>query len=215
MSVVACPHCQASIPHMPDLAGQQITCGQCKQNFEMPMGVGNTPIPTTPAAPVTPSAPLPTAVQVAAAVAPSAPTSNLNIKPGQSNFRKALKQRFEPSDSIFDLFDWKFQKYVTPLIIRLTWKMVVAFFLCGLVYYLVGPEIWAELAAPRPTESLVPETEFRAPEWFFMLVKRFFQILAMILPLLWIRVVLESMIVIFNIASGISEIEQNTSGRIN
>ena len=48
----------------------------------------------------------------------------------------------------------------------------------------------------------------------FMLIQRIVMGVMMVLMLLWIRVSLESVIVIFNIACGISEIEKNTSGRI-
>jgi len=69
-----------------------------------------------------------------------------------------INQRFKLSNSILDLFDWKFQEYVTPLIIRITLKMVVAIFLCGLVYYVVGPGVWAEAGS-----SSSSGTECRMP----------------------------------------------------
>ena len=148
--------------------------------------------------------PLPTAVQVAEAV----PTSSQPLPTGQSTYRKAVSQRFESSNSILDLFDWKFEKYITPLIIRITWIIVVAGFLCAFVFFMIGPEVWARIGSDSSSSS--PGTGFRIPDWMIIIAVRVVQAMVMVIMLLWIRVILESMIVIFNIARGISNIEKNT-----
>ena len=155
------------------------------------------PLPTT-------AQPLPTAVQVAEAV----PTSSQSLPTGQSTYRKAVSQRFESSNSILDVFDWKFERYVTPLIIRITWIIVVAGFLCAFVYFMIGPEVWASIGSGSSSSS--PGTGFRIPDWMIIVAVRVVQAMMMVIMLLWIRVILESMIVIFNIARGISNIEKNT-----
>jgi len=148
--------------------------------------------------------PLPTAVQVAADV----PPANPQFPTGQSTYRKAVSQRFESSNSILDLFDWKFEKYITPLIIRITWIIVVAGFLCAFVFFMIGPEVWARIGSDSSSSS--PGTGFRIPDWMIIIAVRVVQAMVMVIMLLWIRVILESMIVIFNIARGISNIEKNT-----
>lgn len=148
--------------------------------------------------------PLPTAVQVAAAV----PPANSQFPAGQSTYRKAVSKRFESSNSILDVFDWKFERYVTPLIIRITWIIVVAGFLCAFVYFMIGPEVWASIGSG--SSSSTPGTGFRIPDWMIIIAVRVVQAMTMVIMLLWIRVILESMIVIFNIARGISNIEKNT-----
>src|SRR5262245_5148287 len=40
---------------------------------------------------------------------------------------------FKPATSIWDVFDWRFERYVTPIIIRLSWKLSVGFCLLMLL----------------------------------------------------------------------------------
>jgi hypothetical protein len=141
-------------------------------------------------------------------VAEAIPTSNQDFPSGQSTYRKTVSQRFESSNSILDLFDWKFEKYVTPLIIRITWIIVVIGFLCVFVYFMVGPEVWASIGSGSSSSS--SGTGFRIPHWMILIMVRVVQALMMVIMLLWIRVLLECMIVIFNIAGGVSNIENNT-----
>ena len=128
-----------------------------------------------------------------------------------SSYRKAVSQRFETSNSLFDLFDWKFEKYITPMIIRITWVIVVFAVFCMFVYFMIGPEVWASIGSGSSGSS--SGAGFRIPLWTIHVIVRIVQAVMMVITLLWVRVILESMIVIFNIARGISNIEKNTGPR--
>ena len=69
-------------------------------------------------------------------------------------------------------------------------------------------------AGAGASSSDVSTTEFRVPVWMIMVLQRIVVAVMMLLTLLWIRVLLEMVVVIFNIAGGVTEIEKNTRGRI-
>jgi hypothetical protein len=145
---------------------------------------------------------------VAQAVAPAQGKSGLGIKSEKSAFRRTVNQRFKPSTSILDLFDWKFEKYVTPLIVRITWILAVASTVFILTLVLLGPEIWADIMAGSGSRR--PSSKSGIPLWMLKLILRIPLVVGALWALLWTRVFLELVIVIFHIANSVASIEKNT-----
>src|SRR5262245_22993083 len=114
MTQIECPQCRAPIATVPELAGQTVSCPHCGASFVMP---GISAVPQPPPPPPLAFNPSPLA---------PAPRQNLPYRVG-----------FKPSNSLFDIFDIHFEKYVTPLIAKITWilTLVIAFFwFLGLLY---------------------------------------------------------------------------------
>src|SRR4051794_9122185 len=105
MANVICPHCNHSLAYVPTLAGQQVRCSACGNQFVM-------------SSPDEPPAPPP----VTAAPDPSRFAEQPVTLP-----RRSLAERggFEPARSILDVFDFRFERYVTPIILRFTWILAL------------------------------------------------------------------------------------------
>lgn len=146
-----------------------------------------------------------------------------NYKAGGRNlgqYQRMIANRFQTASGLLDIFDWKFEKYVTPIIVRFTW--VVCVLLAALVIVLIllvlvlvlAPELPVQGVADTPSNFNRP-SEYRfvqMPTWF---TRRVFAIgwavgsaVGIALSLLWTRALLETLIVVFNIASSLSSIDR-------
>lgn len=204
----SCPQCQQMVRFPETMAGQVATCPKCKTQFQLPTSdlpqLAPPSEPTYSYAAAAPN-PLPT-------FAPSQPSET----PPASSARKWR----EPT-SIVDIFDWRLETYLTPWILRASW--IMGLFLAAL--WLLGAcwELFTDMFGintfssgspwePRPTSSL--------PDWAYpliirvaMIIRFFFYGMIAVLGLLWLRVALEFVIVIFNIAETAKSIEQKLEER--
>lgn len=189
VSKIACPGCRAELTIDSSMVGRRVQCPSCSHQFVIPGGEKPPQIPA--AQPYVPPAP-----------AFSAPTS-------YSNF---ASKRFKQSDSIFDIIlDFRFEKYVTPWIVRITWIVVLV---VGAIMLLlqIGGDISSLL--PDGSNSRQPNFDFQPRGELVYRLVQFGQILlrysTLFIGLLWIRVVLETMIVIFHIAQSLASIDRKT-----
>ena len=198
---VHCPHCQTKFQIAHELLGRQVKCGACGKRFDTIL----------PPAPPPPPAP-PGDVELAA--------DDLSVlaKIGdnaRSRFSQTIQRRFQPATSWLDLFDWRFEKYLTPWIVRLTWIfcLAVAIFLIGVI--IVWPFLSNVDLKPNNASSNAQhdnlELRFDDPVWLqdrigyaFVRVMVFSNV---VFALLWIRVILEMVIVLFNIATTLTTID--------
>lgn len=148
---------------------------------------------------------------------------NAAAKTFQSQFDAARRAHFSSSTSIFDIFDWQFKKYLTPWILRITWAIVLAvapFVLLLLLIQIVG--IWLPDFQWSGTDGSIADDRMRRmettasaepflPFWFRIRVAgtayQIARIAGMAVSILWIRVLLELAIVLFNIATTLSSID--------
>jgi len=145
------------------------------------------------------------------------------LKTLQSQLDAARRAHFSSASSIFDIFDWRFRKYLTPWILRITWAIVLvvaSLLILLLLVQVVGiwlPDFqWSEIAASgvgdrtRHMETRTP-SETWLPFWLRIRIVRtvwqITQIAATAISILWIRVLLELAIVLFNIATTLSSID--------
>lgn len=136
----------------------------------------------------------------------------------------AVKRRFQPSNSWLDVFDWKFEKYLTPWIVRLTW--VLALVLAAISIILTARAVFVgsvsdllpkQRASPPPRieqkwEFQVPEKVSEPPMVFYRVLGFVLGVVVTIVGLLWLRVILETVIVLFNIARSLASIDRKTAG---
>lgn len=148
------------------------------------------------------------------------PLGELNLR---GTYRSAAQRTFQESKSPLDLLDWKFEKYLTPWIVRITWIAVLV--IATLWLFFVGislvlsllPEIAAsspQMPSPRYSPTPRFETGLTDSPWLWRMVARIFvavtSFVSTIIGLLWIRVLLEGAIVIFNIAKTLASIDEKT-----
>lgn len=156
-------------------------------------------------------------------------TESIGTKPGpteSSRYRKSYQSivanRFQNATGILDIFDWKFEKYVTPIIVRITWVICVVLAALAVVLVIIGlifqmlPEIQISESGSGAPDGR-PTIEYRTPEVPFWLQKRIWAIsqavgslFGIVIFILWTRVLSETVIVIFNIATSLSSIDQKT-----
>jgi hypothetical protein len=197
----SCPSCQTSLDLSKIAQGAVISCPRCGQRFQKPMT--QTMPPQSPAALPTVSAPPPL---------PGLPTKVAVKTP-----RQKLRQ-WQEANSVFDaFFDWQFQRYVTPKVVKFFWIIAVINAVLILLAPFILPALSISLVAaaqssgprmriepPPGTESVFGTgiailTMILSYAWFALMV---------IAALLWIRLILESIIVIFDISTCARSIDQ-------
>jgi len=143
-----------------------------------------------------------------------------------SSYRSAARRRFTPAQSWTDIFDWKFEKYLTPWIVRITWitclvlSAVSLLFVGGGLLMALAPEVDHSNTSRSTVEFRLPIEESggaaksgrTVPFWMMRRVwavfGAVFSTVMLILCLLWIRVILECVIVVFNISATLKEMNQ-------
>lgn len=189
-----CPNCGTPLEIGPELIGRQIKCPRCATVFQ----AGS---PT--------EEPFPFVEPVRRRTGKFHPVAKASVPR-------------ESSDSIWSILtDWKFKKYLTPKIVRVSWALAVASF--ALLMFLLVVSLIAE-AIPKHRSTRVTSRgrvevydEVQVPSMPRSTVYdaltnpisvRIFITIWAVYVLLWIRVALESVIVIFNIATSVGKIEK-------
>ena len=99
-----CPYCFRPIANAPDLAGQIVVCPHCARQLMME---------APPILPLEPSAPH-----------SPAPTSSTRHAPDVRRY--VARSRIQLADSILGIFDLGFKRYVTPIVVKVTWAIWLA-----------------------------------------------------------------------------------------
>ncbi len=215
MQFVNCPYCGNQVPNDGTLVGRSVACPACRRQFTMPID-----------GPVPPPVVLPVGKPV---LQGDSSSFYEEFMPGELGhmFRKALRQRRGADlwKILVYLVDPMFKRYLTPWIIRWTWclALLAAFIWISVLGYahlydIVAPERLSRFKVESPAAE--GPMEHRAPddpsEWW-KAVERVprslgiytVQIIASVIGILWIRVVLEGAIVLFNIVSKLGAIDEH------
>ena len=155
-----------------------------------------------------------------AAAQPASELAAAVIGSVRSQFDAVRRSNFATSESLVDILDWRFRKYLTPWILRVTWVIVLVLaplWILLLLVQIVGiwlPDLqWTADAGSQAADQLRRETlrEPVLPWWFQMRVAatvwQISRIAGTAVAILWVRVVLELAIVLFNIATTLTTIE--------
>ena len=163
------------------------------------------------------------AAQRAAAAQQTSRVAASAVSAVRSQFDAVRNSQFASSNSILDIFDWRFKKYLTPWILRVTWLIVLFVAALWVIYQLfcfVGawlPEVRWDTGgggadfADQMRRQREPAAEPMLPIWFVARLFNSFwaitQIALTAIVMLWIRVAFEVAIVLFNIATTLTGIE--------
>lgn len=249
MSAIACPSCRKPVALTPDGPTKCPHCGSAFPVFAPPAAPRQPDKPVTPQPsdpfqppavpkPVVPSAPTASSAAPVPPTAPakpatrSAPAPAESIVPEQASGgkrtrrnRRSVTVQVPTSGAILDFFDLSFQKYLTPVIVKITW--VVTLVMAGILLTL------SLLAALVPdgggqtrqsTSSSVTFERFEqqaqrisSNQGTIVAMLRFATwltgIVSVFIGCLWIRVGLECVIVFFNISSTLTDIKQDLKSR--
>jgi predicted nucleic-acid-binding Zn-ribbon protein len=188
MPAISCPKCRAAMEFDASIAGRAVACPKCGQQFTLP--------------------------QIAAPVAVA------SISPAITpSFHSTVARRFKKPSSAWDFLDFKFEKYLTPWIIRITWVMscgmAVVLLLVLLVTFATNSAASDESApievpAGDTFDYKLPSRTTFATDATVRLTAFCVCVFLLILGLLWLRVVLETLIVVFNIATSVASIDEKT-----
>jgi len=199
-----CPNCQAQFQIVPEYFGRQVKCGSCGKRFQVP-----------PPAPPLREPPLSARQPTESEILSDDLSKIVTISDG-SRFRKIVGRRFQPATSWLDFFDWKFEKYLTPWIVRVTWILCLALAVIAISLVLIAvvaswaPETNMKLPEGRPRIFELQSPSL--PRWLSSrvasTVSGFMLVFSALLTLLWIRVILEMAIVFFNVATTLATIEK-------
>lgn len=218
--VVACRNCGSQWTLPPQVTGQ-IPCPKCGQSLlASSTAAVVTPPPPPPRQPPPPQTPPATP---SPGTNPVPQSVNLNLR---GKYRAAALRTFQESNSPLDLFDWKFEKYLTPWIVRITWIAVLLMTALWLFFLMVSftlsflPEIAASTppnafgTSPRLSPTPRMETAYFGSPRVWLMVGRIIalatSLVTTIIGLLWLRVALESAIVLFHIAKSLASINEKT-----
>jgi hypothetical protein len=206
------------MPVIPDLAGQRVACPECGGRFVM-AGAPLQPIepPRIEPAPVSSEQPERTSS-----------TRGATLSSFRTFSQQVVRRRFVESKSFWDILDFKFEKYLTPWIVRVSWATALVVALMWLVVLTFGllmsiiptpetdtrngssprtaPQEYDRSARPGWHFDLSPVREYSA-KTALAIVAYLTAIIGCVVSLLWIRVVLECVIVIFNIAQTLTSID--------
>ncbi|WP_254510883.1 DUF4282 domain-containing protein [Anatilimnocola floriformis] len=157
------------------------------------------------------------------------PSSNLVIETSADTRRSgrlAAPRPFLESTSPLDLFDWKFEKYLTPWIVRFTWLAVLSIAGIGCMLWTINFVLSLEPERPgsqsvvgmdpfqrsiyQPPRSSTKQSMIdpRVMSLVYRVIMLLISFTFTVLWLLWIRVLLECAIVVFNIARSLSSIDE-------
>jgi len=150
---------------------------------------------------------------------------------GNAKRARSLLHSSANPKTLNNIFDWKIQTYITPWILRCTWVGAVA---CGLLMSLILTfsviTVWLPTITQEPPKIMLKDLQahlaekhieksqppllspifmVRAAKTCWILI----QIIGVALAVLWIRVLLETGIVLFDISRTISDIHGSMKNR--
>jgi hypothetical protein len=217
--VFNCPHCGAQLDAPADRAGRAATCPKCQGQFVVPGSPP--PVPSDfidpigstksrgPAEPPNSSEPRTTNSPKISSEprGGSDPSGSRDLRGGK--MADVIANRFRPARSILDLFDFRFQFYVTPIIICVTWivsLVIGALWMCVMLYLLISSWLPSSNSshAPDPNEvidMIVGKT--KSAETIIEIT----QIVLLPVALMWVRVMLEQLVVLFEIMASFASRE--------
>lgn len=223
---VTCPGCNKQYSVSAEHVGKKVGCQQCAMQFVVKRENQDPPQPPAPTSRAqAPAAKTPSVEEFATEEPKTSGDFSRFKKRSSIEKYRANNDGLRPATSWLDIFDWKFEKYLTPWILRLVWICCLVgagFWLLLLTLSTIGSffpmessgsfrrasssSVAGMLQAIPLIRSLGPETLVNIAKFFGFVIL----LTGATLFLLWIRVILESFIVIFNIATSLKSIDEKT-----
>ena len=205
-----CPHCEARLRCPERLSGKESTCRKCGQRFLVP----DRAAPVDDLAPEFRAVKPPPLEKSSPPTPPAAAVSEAARSVGPQGTRRALSWK--------NFFDWKFERYMTPWIIRFTWVLSVIWAACVIVLLAISMVSSAMPSREKPQTDFRSQTDIDAlmrslsqqeqstgARWTWKLIGYGTAAVVSILSLMGTRVVLECLIVVFKIADTAASIDRS------
>jgi Domain of unknown function (DUF4282) len=229
---VTCPHCGAQSELPSAWIGRNVKCKACSHSFKVEIPSQDEDHALPPDFQEAPSTESDAATQLDQIV-PAIDHARHRIK---RTWNRAVRRQFTPSTSFWDIFDFSFKKYITPWVVRVTWAgalyMAIAYLAMIGLYtfsYAMAPEMESAVqpiqqpgVQPAPNfprakaPGANPGIEFKLPlgvqeslttKVTYLLLFSV-QLFGILIGLLWVRVALEGIIVLFNISMTLNSIDE-------
>lgn len=232
MPTIQCPSCRRTVNYEDKHIGKRVRCPKCGSPIRIPAielpPLENSPTPES-------DAPFFTSIEFRDDPSQHRSDSMHSTQPEFSRSRRPKArerfiERFRPSSNLLNIFDISFKHYVTPIIIRISWIIVLGMAALFLLMQLLSlfDDIATGLAqsdgqrTERSTSvddespfSRLGGRESRKESKFTAALSNLFwravKVVAVILSVLWSRVTLEMFIVVFNIATTLHRIESRSA----
>ncbi len=195
-TIIECPNCTKRYTIHPERVGKPVKCGQCNKEFLAKRHTENPP-------------------QTEPEMENDSPSISINV-PRETRSRKTDITSF--AEFFLGLFDWRFRRYLTPWIVRVTWIVFLLMTAMWLLILLIGfivsiTPVDSTSIRPKPVNN--PFQQFKQPEtstggtlqYVAMLIS---VAITTLLGVLWVRVILELVIVRFNMAHSLETIEKKS-----
>ncbi len=192
-------------------------CPRCGKRYAIPAGTQPDVCPAcAQAAGATPPSAPPPGYPQSAATGDSAQFQFDQMAPsgGHADFRH---RRRSGMDHVWWLLDLRFERYLTPWIVRFTWHAALILGLGAICLWTIG-SLADLLSSPRPTSPTGGEGGFQfAPDFLLevldtRLARHFVawcvQVLIIAFGLLYVRVICEAVIVLFHVSNTLADIRR-------
>jgi hypothetical protein len=219
MATILCQACKQPMDVPAEMGGQTMACPHCGQQFVAPRGPApRTPPPTRVASPL-PQMPPPQSPSPASP--PMFQPAATPPTPPSPAFAPMIDEPLKPSGRIrerpvtlLDVFDLTFARFVTPIIVKIVWVIVLIFtglWLLLLTFLLVIGLVGSS-GVGMSTFGAAPSlgTESRLVAALIQLVLYFFEVAATGAVLLFWRLMLESIMILFSISNSLKSIDRKT-----
>lgn len=218
MATILCQSCKQPMDVPAEMGGQMMACPHCGAQFVAPRSAAprtppiRTSSPTMPPAAAQPKPSLPPpSFQPVVAPTPPAPAFMPIAEDASKTFGRPIR---EQPVTLLDVFDLTFARFVTPIIVKIIW--VIILILAGLWLLLITYLLAVSLVATSPASiggfGGAPRlgTESRLILALMQIVLYLFQVAATGGMLLFWRLVLESLMNLYNIGNSLKSIDRKT-----
>lgn len=219
MATLLCQSCKQPMDVPAEMGGQTMACPHCGTQFVAPRVAAPRVPPTKPVAQPAPQSPpfsppplvRPPTIQAVGPTPPAPTFAPVIDEPGPKTSGRPLRER---PVTLLDVFDLTFARFVTPIIVKIIWVIILVFaglwllLLTGLlVMGLVGSSgVGVGSFGAAPSVGV----ESRLITALIQIVFYFFQVAATGALLLFWRLMLESIMILFSISNSLKSIDRKT-----
>ena len=197
---IECPHCGKRYTVGEETLGKSVKCRECGNAFAVTFAVD-----------------APSLVQPEST--PEQDSFSINTSSAKQQLSSNRRHVSGFVDAFFALFDWRFQRYLTPWVVRVTWVVFLALVVMWLLTLCLGV-IVSILPFDPPAPANREFGQFTQPQSSGLsLFARYIaglvtMVTLSLLGVLWVRVTLELIIVRFNMAESLRSLENASTAKL-
>lgn len=215
MATILCQSCKQPMDVPAEMGGQTMACPHCGAQFVAPRAAAPRVPPIKPMTQLPfsppPSAPTPPTFQPVAPMPPAPTFAPVLEEPGAKPSGRPLRER---PVTLLDVFDLTFARFVTPIIVKIIW--VIILILAGLwlllLTFLLVMGLIGSSGVGMSSFGAGPAigAESRLVAALIQIVIYCFQVAATGAALLFWRLMLESIMILFSVSNSLKSIDRKT-----